>query len=357
MVSILSVPDRERSTLIDRMFYSTFIHTWQCKIENNRIPLPNKFIYKNGISILRAYKTNTNNFIEIVLNDDHFEENYKVLKIDILKEHDYAFLIGLRQIDRTAKDNQKSIHKALKANKIPGRHISIILQDPVSFLNPFWSLGRQMKNLTKLHADQAEEDIIENVLSEVKLNTDSFKNAIPRELSGGQGQRAMILLSSLTKPRLLIADEPTTGLDVTLKKIVVEKFQSLRKKRACSMIFISHDLSMVVKATDRINVMYKGEIIENCSSDNFDTIEGHHPYVSKLLGITQSDYVSEAMETQDDMMTIDRGCSYFNLCDLSSKDERCRLIFPPVVSRLKKRILLNEDPDEEWVKCWDYLNE
>ena len=214
-----------------------------------------------------------------------------------------------------------------------------------------------MKNLTKLHADQAEEDIIENVLSEVKLNTDSFKNAIPRELSGGQGQRAMILLSSLTKPRLLIADEPTTGLDVTLKKIVVEKFQSLRKKRACSMIFISHDLSMVVKATDRINVMYKGEIIENCSSDNFDTIEGHHPYVSKLLGITQSDYVSEAMETQDDMMTIDRGCSYFNLCNLSSKDERCRLIFPPVVSRLKKRILLNEDPDEEWVKCWNYLNE
>ena len=356
IISILAVPDQGKQTFFDRIFHSTYIHTWHCKIENNRITLPKDFIYKNGNSILRIYKTNADNFVEIVLKDVHFKENNKILMLDEFKDNEYAFLIGLRQINRTAKSNQKSIHKSLKENKIPGRQISIILQDPISFLNPFWSLGRQMKNLTKLHADQAEEDIIENLLSEVKLNTDSFKNAIPRELSGGQGQRAMILLSSITKPTLLIADEPTTGLDVTLKKIIVEKFHDLRKKRDCSMIFISHDLGMVKRATDRINVMYKGEIIENCISEKFDNIEGHHPYVSKLLGITQSDYVSNPDDPQNGSLRNERGCSYFNHCTLDSKNERCRMVAPPAISVSSNCILFDENPDTPWVKCWDYLN-
>ncbi|SVD82335.1 uncharacterized protein METZ01_LOCUS435189, partial [marine metagenome] len=210
----------------------------------------------------------------------------------------------------------------------------------------------------EIKTENNQHNIIENLLSEVKLNTDSFKNALPRELSGGQGQRAMILLSSITKPRLLIADEPTTGLDVTLKKIVVEKFQSLRKQRECSMIFISHDLAMVVRATDRINVMYNGEIIENCSSDNFTNLEDHHPYVSKLLGITRSDFVSEDLDTtEDDSLEIDRGCSYFKLCNITSKNGRCRMISPPPISRLSGQLLFSEDPNEQWIKCWDFLDE
>jgi|ETNmetMinimDraft_13_1059891.scaffolds.fasta_scaffold11563_2 ABC-type dipeptide/oligopeptide/nickel transport system ATPase component len=357
---ILSIPQNGGSEFLNNIIGRQYMHSWHCKIKDGEINLPHDFMYKNNHATICAYNSTDSHCDELILNDKHFKESNKRLTLDIFQKHEYVYLVGLKRISRKTKSFQRSTINVLKEKKIPGRHISIILQDPVSFLNPYWSMSRQMINLNKLHFHSNEENVIDNLLSEVKLNTDSFKTAVPRELSGGQGQRAMILLSSITKPKLLIADEPTTGLDVTLKKIVVEKFKGLRKKVSpnLSMIFISHDLGMVRKATDRINVMYKGEIIENCESEKFNNKEGHHPYVTELLGITQSDYVRDNPDNvKMDLLKLGHGCKYYNNCTLTSKNTRCRLVSPPAISLLSNSILLNDDPNQPWVKCWDFLND
>ena len=359
-ITILSIPQNGGSEFFNKVFGRQYIHSWHCKINDGEINLPHDFIYKNNHATICAYNSTNSNYDEIILNDKNFKERNKKLSLEIFQKYEYVYLVGLKQISYRTKSFQKKAVNILKEKKIPGQHISIILQDPVSFLNPYWSMSRQLRNLNELHFHSNDDKFIDNLLSEVKLNTDSFKTAVPRELSGGQGQRAMILLSSITKPKLLIADEPTTGLDVTLKKIVVEKFKGLRKKVSpdLSMIFISHDLGMVRKATDRINVMYKGEIIENCESEKFNNKEGHHPYVTELLGITQSDYVRDNSDNvKTDSLKLGHGCKYYNHCTLTSKNTRCRLVSPPAISLLSNSILLNDDPNQPWVKCWDFLNE
>jgi len=342
-MEILSIPNNNASSILNNILSQTYKHSWHCKI-----------------CLMRVYNQHNNDYDELLLKDEHFNNEYKNISIKLKKDYDFGYLIGLKQIPRKVHRFQKCQRKLLNTYKIAGKHISIILQDPISFLNPFWSINRQITNLRNLTIDSSSNDSMDDLLSEVKLNTDSFKTAIPRELSGGQGQRAMILLSSITKPKLLIADEPTTGLDVTLKKIVVEKFKGLREKISSnlSMIFISHDLGMVRRATDRINVMFNGEIIENCSSDRFNTSEGHHPYVSELLGITQSDYVipiKNYKKNEKDLMG--HGCSYFHQCSLTTKRDKCKVISPPPISVMTNDILISDEPDQPWVKCWNFLNE
>ena len=106
-----------------------------------------------------------------------------------------------------------------------------------------------------------------------------------------------------------------------------------------------------------MEIMYKGEIIENCESEKFNNKEGHHPYVTELLGITQSDYVRDNPDNvKMDSLKLGHGCKYYNHCTLTSKNTRCRLVSPPAISLLSNSILLNDDPNQPWVKCWDFLN-
>ena len=168
----------------------------------------------------------------------------------------------------------------------------------------------------------------------------------------------MIFLSSLTKPKLLIADEPTTGLDVTLKKIVVEKFKGLKKQinDKFSMIFISHDLNMVRRATTRMNVMYKGQIIENGFSEDFLNPENHHPYTKKLINITQSNFTME--DEKNKKIPNDKnfgGCSYYGVCEHKSKNNLCAKLTPPAINKDDGSIMDIEDPMKPWVKCWSFL--
>ena len=190
------------------------------------------------------------------------------------------------------------------------------------------------------------------ILDELRINSDEFLNKLPSELSGGQAQRIMIVLSRMSLPNLLIADEPTTGLDVTLKMKVVDFF----RKRAKSMIFISHDLNMVRMVSDRINIMYNGEIIENCDAKMLDKGKNHHPFTEKLAEVFFSDYedyISTELPAQD-TLSVYHGCVYA-LQGCPYVEQICYKITPPAIDVTSKKIITDETTDRHWIKCWKFL--
>lgn len=349
---ILQTGNSRRRWIDDMVDYNylTFNHL---KVNNRKIQIPRGIEIKSLNSNIVLFNSRCRNSgIKRNLSSYKFDSNKNSISIQE-ENFDYAFVVGYSKIPLNNNYNNQ-IDKNLKKYKIPGAKISVILQDPISFLNPHWSMLRQIKNLNRIH--NKIDGNIESILSRVKLNTDSFKNSIPRELSGGQAQRAMIILSSITKPRLLIADEPTTGLDVTLKKIVVEKFKDLRNLiNDISMIFISHDLDMVRKTTDRINVMYKGEIIENAKSTNFKSTKKHHPYSEKLIDITKSNFQNVTYSNDFIDNSSEMGCCYYEHCQLIGKDEKCKFIKPPAISITNGKFVDEQDINSDWVKCWEFI--
>lgn len=155
-------------------------------------------------------------------------------------------------------------HKTLQS--IRGRSISMIFQEPMSSLNPSMTCGKQVQEILLQHTNlskKAAKDETFSLFNKVKLPDPSRAyKAYPHELSGGQKQRVMIAMAIACKPKLLIADEPTTALDVTVQKDIIALLKTLQKEEEMSIIFISHDLSLVSEIADRIVVMYKGKVIE-----------------------------------------------------------------------------------------------
>ena len=351
-ISILNKKDRK---YYNKFLSSTYFSENHFVVNNGQIIFPNDLLLSNN-SIFYLYNKE-GDFKKVIIGESY--KNYVYSLSSEEKKYSHCFILCKKIIPLDNKRNINDILKSSKLNSIPGKFVSIILQDPLSFMNPYWSMIKQMNNLKDLHPSNETNDI-DAILENVKLNDKSFKNALPRELSGGQGQRAMIVLSSLTKPKLLIADEPTTGLDVTLKKIVVEKFKDLKKtiSEKFSMIFISHDLNMVRRATNRMNVMYKGQIIENGLSKDFIDSKRHHPYTKKLINITKSNFTSESFSS--DKIPDDKkfgGCSYYSVCEHKSKNNLCAKLTPPAISVENGDVLLEEDPSKPWVKCWSFLKE
>ena len=352
--NIVNILDTDNRKIIKTFLSSTYFRFIHKKIKDNLLEIPSIFkidkeliiLLYNDLGAYRKFDIPKDGGYNIELDKD-------------FKEFTHIFILGRTFIPIDNKKNIKEITNASKKNKLPGKFVSIILQDPISFLNPHWSMIKQIDNLKGLHPSNETNDV-DTVLTNLKLNSKDFKSALPREISGGQGQRAMIVLSSLTQPKLLIADEPTTGLDVTLKKIVVEKFKDLKNQISddFSMIFISHDLNMVRRATDRMNVMYRGIVIENGLSKDFINPDNHHPYTSKLINITQSNFsTSYASDEEDIDLSYQGGCSYYELCEHVLKDEKCANISPPPISIKDNKILINEDPTISWIKCWAFLGD
>lgn len=150
--------------------------------------------------------------------------------------------------------------------KIRGKQISMVFQEPMSSLNPSLKCGYQVEEILSEHTLLSKKDIKTEVLSlfeKVKLpNPEKIYNSYPHQISGGQKQRVMIALAIACKPNVLIADEPTTALDVTVQKEIIKLLKDLQQQTQMSIIFISHDLSLVSEIADRVLVMYKGEIVE-----------------------------------------------------------------------------------------------
>ncbi len=192
----------------------------------------------------------------------------------------------------TAKKAEFNGHNLLSLKdkqwqKIRGREVAMIFQDPMTALNPFLSVQFQMVETIKAHMDISKKDAIDKSIELLSLvgipsPKDRLK-AYPFELSGGMAQRVMIAMAISTNPKLLIADEPTTALDVTIQKQILDLIKMLQERQNMAVVLVTHDLGVVSQYSERLQVMYAGEVVE--SGPTKDLISHpEHPYTHALLG-------------------------------------------------------------------------
>lgn len=168
-------------------------------------------------------------------------------------------------------------------NALRGHEIAMVYQDALSSLNPSMLIKAQMKQLTSRGGTRSAEELLELVGLDPKRTLESY----PHELSGGQRQRVLIAMALTRDPKLIIADEPTTALDVTVQKQVIDLLNELREKLGFAMVFVSHDLALVAKVAHSITVMYAGQVVEQGSTKEILT-NPHHEYTRGLLGSVTS---------------------------------------------------------------------
>ena len=217
---------------------------------------------------------------------------------------------------------------------IRGNKISIIFQDPMTSLNPTYTIGKQLMEAIMLHTprnkQQAKERAIE-MLRLVNINEPEKRmKQYPFEFSGGMRQRIMIAMALACEPDILIADEPTTALDVTIQAQILELMQSLQKELGMAIIMITHDLGVVAQMCDEVIVMYAGSICEQGTADEI-FYNPKHEYTKGLMrSIPTVDNDDEKLEpisgTPIDLLNMPEGCPFAPRCDAAMKiclRERC----------------------------------
>ena len=170
--------------------------------------------------------------------------------------------------------------------KIRGREIAMVFQDPMTSLNPLKTIGKQIQEAVELHQGlkgKAAYEAVLEVLTDVGIDDPQRRyKQYPHEFSGGMRQRVVIAIAVACRPRILICDEPTTALDVTIQAKILDLIKEIQKKRNLSVIFITHNMGVVARVADRINVMYAGKIIESGMADEI-FYDPRHPYTWGLL--------------------------------------------------------------------------
>ncbi len=235
-----------------------------------------------------------------------------------------------------------------------GNRLSMIFQQPQSSLNPVFTSGEQVAEVLEIHQKLSKEKAWERsveLLRQVGIPDPASKaRAFPHEMSGGQAQRVMIAMGLALNPKLLIADEPTTALDVTIQAQILDLMLDLRNKTGTSIILITHDLGVISDMADRVAVMYAGQVVEQSKVDTLFQ-KPYHPYTQGLIGsIPILGKVTDRLEVipgnVPNLINLPAGCRFA---------PRCRLR-----EQYQLEICSQQDPElvqiepEHYVRCWLY---
>jgi peptide/nickel transport system ATP-binding protein len=237
---------------------------------------------------------------------------------------------------------------------IRGNSISMIFQQPQSCLNPVFRVGDQLAEVLLIHEDiskdEAESRAVEMLAMVGIPEPESRARSYPHELSGGMAQRVMIAMALACLPQLLISDEPTTALDVTIQAQILDLMRNLRAQTDTAIILITHDLGVVAEMCDRVNVMYAGRIVEEANVTALFK-EPKHPYTEALIGSTPvlgmaGKELTTIPGSVPNLINLPPGCKFAPRCKARVENEL--------------EICTQEEPElkkiapDHWVRCWLY---
>ncbi|GIV66462.1 MAG: ABC transporter ATP-binding protein [Chloroflexota bacterium] len=238
-----------------------------------------------------------------------------------------------------------------------GNRLSMIFQQPQTSLNPVYKIGDQVAEVFIIHKHLPKKDAWEKTIELLQLvgipDAEKKAHAFPHEMSGGQAQRVMIAMALAMNPTLLIADEPTTALDVTIQAQIMDLILELREKMGTSVILITHDLGVIAEMADRVAVMYAGQIVEQATVQDLFA-NPKHPYTKGLMGsIPILGKVTRRLEvipgSVPNLINLPQGCRFSPRCKdrIEKRVERCLNESPSLVS-------INQD---HLCRCWLYEGE
>jgi len=231
--------------------------------------------------------------------------------------------------DLMALDEQDMQH-------VRGNRIAMVFQEPMTALNPVFTIGDQIGEVARVHAGMSKRESLEKAVERLKLvgipAPEQRADEYPHQLSGGMRQRVVIAMALVMNPALVIADEPTTALDVTIQAQILELLADLTRRLGTSVLLITHDLGVVAENCTRVIVMYAGEVVEEAAtSDLFAS--AHHPYTEGLLGAMprvgrEKDRLATIPGTVPPPTNWPKGCRFRDRCPYSW--ERCETEHPPL---------------------------